>query len=566
MSVAALMTAAFSDPLSITITSLSALGAAAGLADEIASGSSFSSIVDDLAQMAVQPMVGLIPIRADQYKESLQVETPESMVISAQSKQFITDSAAPHPRVWKIHGYLKSLIPALEASIIIKPTVLLQKSYLKNAAKSRTPILFKTTEGEFVSVLIQNLEFTEDPKCQNTAAIDITVKEFEYLVAEIAVGASDLTSSAKAAAASVPSFMSAVNAQSIPAILLSTTIIAANGIEQALLNPEDIAHDLGAAVFPLPIIKNENTEEQVPIEDYSLSVSVDPDSIIQQTIDGSTAYMIPLPAAGEAWRVIVSTSCGEHGFRFDIRWSYTNQKKFDSLMDIIEKKRQQTNVLELHFVLPPSPVPVISKGTIHQPEDFRTFVENNIAFYDALLSFDASILNAIKSAMDTQPFSEPDAKTIFTWFLEINTVVQHFKNIPFAPDVVYEAENILRQCLYLWNLFKNPPKGGLIDYIYTHPSLLPNFTKVIVYLQKNYLRLRETFARLDAAFAALNWLCTAYAPSLGTPRTFSLKPLSHLFKDDDKYNISITSDMIMGNGNVGADQLNHTALIIEILP
>jgi hypothetical protein len=578
MGVKDLISSAFSDPLSITISSLSAVGALASAADDIAGGG-LNALAEDLAQMAMRPLVGLIPIYAEQYKVTRQVETPETLVISSESKRFITDNAAPRPRVWKMRGYISSLIPAFENGVIIKPTILLQKTYLDNAAMSRSPIQFKTAEGEFVDILIQNLEFTEDPKIQNKAVIDITLKEFVYLTAEIAVSATNLKGADKAAAKSVPSFMSSVNSQFVTALALGAVFQGGNALSDIAHNGLNIAgvlSGLGGMIFPLPIAARLGAGEKSggfgskqpstpgKTNDHLSVLPLDPITAIPQTTDGSTAYLIPLPDPGGAFRMILDAKCGNYSFRFDFRWDYASQRKFDNLTDMVEKTRKQTNVFALSSYVENDEY-VIVTSTVTQPDNLRAFLENHLASYDKLRDFDTSTLNAIKYAMSVQPFIEPSPAVISSWLAKAESIIDAFHNDLWAQNALTEVKKVYGQILALRDLFTSPPAEGLINYLYAHFDDIPDLSNIFVYIQRTYLPVKNLFAELDLAFNRLCWRCIASAPDLGASRTFTVTPNVRLFESDTAYNLTITGAASTGNGNVGFDQLSQTAFVVEIL-
>jgi hypothetical protein len=189
------------DPLTISIMSLSVLGSVMDTFDKLSGSSTVSDavggLVAEMSRMFTLPMVGIISINADKYEQIGRNETPESLVIAempveGSPKKYVTDNTAPRPRQWRIHGFIDSIIPGLENGMIIKPSLQIQKQYLENTRKSRAPFSFKTTDNEYVDCLIENITYTETPRNQNKIEVDIAVKEFVKLEAKFTTGVGGL--------------------------------------------------------------------------------------------------------------------------------------------------------------------------------------------------------------------------------------------------------------------------------------------------------------------------------------------------------------------------------------
>lgn len=132
------------------------------------------------------PSLCFVPIYCEEFRRERAAEISTSMIMAQAEgkKQFITDNTAPKPRVWTMTGYLRSLIPYLERTLLFKPTILLQKFVLDQAMISGEAVPFKTNDGEIVDVLISNLTMVDTPKSQSSVKITATVQEIPYLTAE----------------------------------------------------------------------------------------------------------------------------------------------------------------------------------------------------------------------------------------------------------------------------------------------------------------------------------------------------------------------------------------------
>ena len=160
----------------------------------------WSSILESLEQ----PLLCFIPIQSESLVMRRTVDIGTTMLISQtnQSKEYITDNAAPRPRTWSGTGYITSLNPLIENCLVVKPTLLVQQAILEAAADARQPVKFKTDTGEIVDVLVQDLQISATPKGMNCRAISYVVQEVKILQNTMMLGSeNELT---PAAAKSIP--------------------------------------------------------------------------------------------------------------------------------------------------------------------------------------------------------------------------------------------------------------------------------------------------------------------------------------------------------------------------
>ena len=139
-----------------------------------------------LLEALANPSLCFVPIYSESVRKVRTAEISTSMIMAQAEgkKQFVTDNTAPRPRVWHVTGYLRSLIPYLESTLLFKPTILLQKTVLDQAMISGYAVPFKTGEGELVDVLISNLEMEDTPQSQSSVKITVSVQEVPVLLAE----------------------------------------------------------------------------------------------------------------------------------------------------------------------------------------------------------------------------------------------------------------------------------------------------------------------------------------------------------------------------------------------
>ena len=148
--------------------------------------SQLSNILESLAQ----PSLCFIPIQSESIVMRRTVDIGTTMLISQtnQTKEYITDNAAPRPRTWSGTGYITSLDPTVENFLVVKPTLLVQQAILEAAADARQPVKFKTDTGEIVDVLVQDLQISATPKGMNCRAISYVVQEVKILENSMMLG------------------------------------------------------------------------------------------------------------------------------------------------------------------------------------------------------------------------------------------------------------------------------------------------------------------------------------------------------------------------------------------
>lgn len=137
------------------------------------------NVIDSL----YQPSLCYITIESEALSLRKTADIGTTMLISSTNfqKEYLTDNAAPRPRVWTGSGYIKALVPTVENGLVIKPSLQVQQAILEAAADSRQPVKFKTDTGEVVDVVVQDLTISATPKGPNVRAISYTVQEVKIL-------------------------------------------------------------------------------------------------------------------------------------------------------------------------------------------------------------------------------------------------------------------------------------------------------------------------------------------------------------------------------------------------
>ena len=149
-----------------------------------------SEVLNNILTSLQQPSLCFVPIKSESLTMRRAVDIGTTMLITQadQKKDYITDNAAPRPRVWSGAGYISSLSPLLETGILIKPTVQAQQAILEAAIDSRQKVKFKTDTGEVVDVLIQDLQVSSTPKGAGVKRVQYTVQEVKVLQNSVLLG------------------------------------------------------------------------------------------------------------------------------------------------------------------------------------------------------------------------------------------------------------------------------------------------------------------------------------------------------------------------------------------
>ena len=125
------------------------------------------------------PNIEGIPISAS--SEAVVRETDVSikpiLVPASSNRQYISDNAVPRPRIWSVKGYLTSQWSS-DIGFVLKPSLLYQCNLLDAYARSRRPVWYKTSDCEFVKVIITALSIETQPQSSTTKAISVQLSEF----------------------------------------------------------------------------------------------------------------------------------------------------------------------------------------------------------------------------------------------------------------------------------------------------------------------------------------------------------------------------------------------------
>lgn len=144
-----------------------------------------AEVINAIYATLADPNIEGIPIKASSQVCTRDINVTENMVIAQNdnSKEWVTDNAAPKCRQWQISGYLMSMSATVDGYMLVKPTLQLQIELLDAYARSRRPVWFKSHYATFNRVLIEHFSYSFEPTTQNGVKVDLKLREYKPYVA-----------------------------------------------------------------------------------------------------------------------------------------------------------------------------------------------------------------------------------------------------------------------------------------------------------------------------------------------------------------------------------------------
>ena len=137
--------------------------------------------------MFIQPSINGIVIVSSNESSSRDVDVSEEPLIvqtARMSTAYVVDNAVPRPRTWQVQGYLLPLAPTVDQLIPSKPTIWFQKKMLDAFAKSRRPVLYKSSDLEFTQVLITQFSWDQEATVNNGLKVSLGLKEYATITCD----------------------------------------------------------------------------------------------------------------------------------------------------------------------------------------------------------------------------------------------------------------------------------------------------------------------------------------------------------------------------------------------
>lgn len=133
-----------------------------------------------------QGAVYAIPLDAETNQKSAAAEVSESLIITTESKRYVSDNVAPGSKSWRLAGYLKG-IDNLEPSNYFQPFVQLHADILWNWFTSGAILTFKDGNAKiYERVVIKDLQTAQQKDSANAIPFTITLKEINVMETSLA--------------------------------------------------------------------------------------------------------------------------------------------------------------------------------------------------------------------------------------------------------------------------------------------------------------------------------------------------------------------------------------------
>lgn len=128
-----------------------------------------------------QGAVYAIPLDVETNQKSATAEVSESLVISTDTKKYVSDNIAPGSKSWRLSGYIRG-IPRLEPTNFFQPFVQLHTDILWNWFTRGAVLIFKDGNAQiYQNVVIKDLQTTQQKDSANATPFTITLKEINVL-------------------------------------------------------------------------------------------------------------------------------------------------------------------------------------------------------------------------------------------------------------------------------------------------------------------------------------------------------------------------------------------------
>lgn len=155
-----------------------------------------------------------IPLLCETNQKSASAEISESLVVSTETKKYISDNIAPGSRTWRLSGYIPG-IKELEPINRFQPFVRLHTDIVWNWFNNGAILIFKDGDAHFFKrVAIKDLQTSQQKDCLNATPFTMTLKEINLLSLGPAETDPDSSLSSDAQAASIPEAGSEIGAAS----------------------------------------------------------------------------------------------------------------------------------------------------------------------------------------------------------------------------------------------------------------------------------------------------------------------------------------------------------------
>lgn len=132
-----------------------------------------------------QGPVYAIPLSVETNQKQAAAEVSESLIISTDSKENVSDNVAPGSKSWRLTGYLKG-IASMEPSNYFQPFVQMHSDILWSWFERGAVLTFKDGDAHFYSqVVIKDLQTGQQKDSANAIPFAMTIKELNTMTTNL---------------------------------------------------------------------------------------------------------------------------------------------------------------------------------------------------------------------------------------------------------------------------------------------------------------------------------------------------------------------------------------------
>lgn len=157
-----------------------------------------------------QGAVYALPLQVETNQKSASAEVSESLVITMNQKEKVSDNIAPGSKSWRLSGYITG-IPRLEPSNYFQPFVLLHTDILWSWRDRGAVLTYKDGDAHFYKkVVIKDLQTAQQKDSANATPFTMTLKEINVMETSLADLPDTDTGVTKRLMKSIPAIGSAI--------------------------------------------------------------------------------------------------------------------------------------------------------------------------------------------------------------------------------------------------------------------------------------------------------------------------------------------------------------------
>lgn len=132
-----------------------------------------------------QGAIYALPIFAETNQKNGSADVSESLVISTDSKKYVSDNVAPGAKTWRLSGYIKG-VPEMEPSDYFQPFVQMHTDILWNWFDHGAVLIYKDGNSQIhPQVVIKDLQTAQQKDSANATPVTITLKEINVMEASL---------------------------------------------------------------------------------------------------------------------------------------------------------------------------------------------------------------------------------------------------------------------------------------------------------------------------------------------------------------------------------------------